>query len=96
MKQSCVDPFDRLLEEGEVLGSPQTKSLQERGIEGEMCDKVTVSQSSVELEPEKDEEGGQGELDPSATTCSGIRDSIAKTHKLVKEEVKAASFGRVE
>jgi hypothetical protein len=96
MKQSCVDPFDRFLEEGEVWGSPQTKSLQERGIEGELCDKVTVSQSSVELEPEKDEEGGQGKLDPSAMTCSGVWDSIAKDNKLVKQKVKVASFGRVE
>ena len=75
--------------------SRETQSIEKRGIEVDRSDKVTIPQSRIELESKEDKERGKGELNRTTTPIPGVRDYIAKAHKLIKEEVIAASFGRV-
>ena len=95
VKESSVDPPQGLVERGVAWSPVKTECVKERGIEVDICNKVTVPKSRVELESEKDKESGKWKLDWSATSGFDVRHRIAKSHKLFEEEVIPASFGRV-
>ena len=74
--------------------SIDTQCIENTRVEVDISNKVTIAESRIELEEEKDKESGKGELHRTTTSGSDVRDHIAKAHKLFKEEVKTASFGR--
>jgi len=90
-----VDSFQGGVEKGMTGSSLEVESIKEVGIEFDICDKVTIAEPGVELESEKDKEDGERKLDRSTTSKPGVPDGIAKGHKLFKQEVIAASLGRI-
>ncbi len=95
MEQSGVQSSQSRVEE-RVTGRPvQLELVEERGIEVHICHKVAVPKPRVDFEAKEDKEGGEWELDRPTTRAPDIRDRSAKAQKLLKEEVIAASFGRI-
>ena len=75
--------------------SREIQFLKERGIEGDISNKVTIAESSVKLESEKDKESRERELYRTTTRTPDVRNRIAKADKLFKQEVIPASLGRI-
>lgn len=75
--------------------SIDTQGIENARVEVDIRYKVTIAQSGIELEDEKHKESGKRELHRTTTSEPDVRDHIAKAHKLFKQEVIAASFGRV-
>ena len=95
VKEPGVDTHQCLLKEG-VAGSPvESEPPEERGVEVDLGNEVTVAEARVELETEEDKENRERELDRPSTSGSDVRDCIAKDDKLVEQEVIAASLGRI-
>ena len=95
MKESCVDTGQCLLKQGVAGSSLKAKTTQQVGVEVYKGDEVTIAESRVELESEKNEENGEWELDRSAVSVPGVRDGIAKADKFVEQKVITASLGRI-
>ena len=95
MKESCVDTGQCLLKQGVAGSSLKAKTTQQVGVEVYKGDEVTIAESRVELESEKNEENGEWELDRSAVSGPSVRDGIAKADKFVEQKVITASLGRI-
>jgi len=90
-----VDSSQGGVEKGMTGSSLKVESIKEVWIEVDKCDKVTIAESEVELESEKDKEDWERELDRSTMSGPGVRDGIAKADKFVEQKVITASFGRI-
>ena len=95
MKKSCVDTGQCLLKQGVAGSSLKAKTTQQVGVEVDMGYEVTIAESEVELESEKNKESGEWELDRSAVSGPSVGDSIAKADKFVEQKVITASLGRI-
>ena len=95
MNELCVEPLHCLLDEEEVRSSVKTKSLKEEGVEVDIGYEVTIAESGVELESEKNKEDWERELDMSVMSGPGVRDGIAKADKFVEQKVVTASLSRI-
>ena len=95
MKMMSVDSSQGGVEKGMTGSSLEVESIKEVGIEVDICDKVTIAEPDVELESEKDKEGGERELDRTTMSGPRVRDGIAKADKFVEQEVITASLGRI-
>ncbi|MBY8998195.1 MAG: hypothetical protein KGD60_10710 [Candidatus Thorarchaeota archaeon] len=95
MKSHRVDPSQRLLKERVAWSSLESELLKEVGIEVDLCNKVTISQTRVELECEQDKESGEGELDRPTPRASDVGNGIAKADKFVEQKMITASLGRI-
>ena len=95
MKKVGVQALQSCVKKRTTRGPGKTKFLKEGGVEVNESNKVTISKTRVELESKKDEERRKRECDRSTMTGSDVRDSIAKAHKLIKQKLKAARFGRI-
>ena len=58
MKTMSVNSFQGGVEKGMTGNSLEVESIKEVGVEVDICDKVAVAEPGVELESEKDKEGG--------------------------------------
>jgi hypothetical protein len=95
MEKVCVYPCHCLLEQGE-MGSPvDSQTVQQKRIEVDRSNKVTIAKTRVELESEEDKECGEGELHLTTMMIPDIGNRIAKADKLFKEKVIAASLGYI-
>jgi len=90
-----VEPPHCLLDKREVWSSLKTESVKKVGIEVEICNKVTIPKSHVELESQKDKESGEWKLHRPTMRASDVRNSIAKADKFIEQKVIAASLGRI-
>jgi hypothetical protein len=77
-----VDSSQGGVEKGMTGSSLKVESIKEVGIEVDICDKVTIAESKVELER-------------STMSGPGVRDCIAKADKFVEQKVITASLGRI-
>ena len=93
MKSHRADPSQRLLKERVDWSSLEPELLKEVGIEVDLRNKVTISQTRVELECEQDKESGEGELDRPTPPGSDVENGIAKADKFVEQKVIMASLG---
>ncbi len=71
MEELGVEPLHCLLDKREVWSSLKTESVKKVGIEVEICNKVTIPKTHVELESQKDEESGNSTGRPYGHLTSG-------------------------
>jgi len=77
VEMMSVDSSRGGVEKGMTGSSLEVESIKEVGIEFEICDKVAVAESRVELESEKNKEDWERQLDRSTMSGPGVRDGIA-------------------
>jgi hypothetical protein len=95
MEEEGVQPLQCLMEQGVAWSSHESEVVKELGVEVDECNKVTISQTRVELESEENKENWERELDRSTIGGPAVRNRIAKAHKFLDEKVIAASLGRI-
>ena len=95
MKKLGVQPLQCLMEQGVAGSSGESEVLKELGVEVDPGNKVTISQTRVELESQKNKECGKRKLDGATIAGLGVWNGIAKADKLIKEKVILASLGRI-
>jgi hypothetical protein len=79
-----VDSFQGSVEKGMTGNFLEVEPIKEVEIEVDMCDKVTIAESGVELESEKGKEDRERELDRSTMSEPGVRDGAAKADRFVE------------
>ncbi len=94
VKAMGLQSFQRSVEEGVTGWSLQPESMEEFWLKGQPRHEITITHAGIEFESEEDKQHREGKLHWSAIARPDIRNGIAKAHKFLKQEVKAASFGR--
>lgn len=84
MDKSCVQSLQGFVERRIARGLSQSKLMQQRWVEVQVGNKVTVATTRVELECEKDKESAKRKLDRSTKLGGLVRDGSAKAHKFIK------------
>lgn len=95
MEKLCVQSLYCLLEKGEVWSPVDSQTVQQKRIEVDISNKVTISKTSVELESQENKECGEGKLYWATMSTPDVGDRIAKADKLIKQKVITASLGRI-
>jgi hypothetical protein len=95
VKALGIQSFDSSVEEGVAGWTLKTQSGKQLWLEGKPGHEITKPKSGIKLEAKEDKQPRERELHRSTTVRPDIRNGIAKAHKLLKEIVKTANFGRV-